>query len=192
MSRRSIADDSSIAIGPRFLNASARRVYSLSKRMRVRFRVILQACRTPSPPFLDAPSQGFLPCLQRHLCEFVDEQYSLLPYDLRQARTDDALPYHADLASLGDDTDLSAGFDLGREHDISVWALVKRRTTPAFRAASSTCGRRRSMNRSRGWSQLFLESQPAAGWFGRLSLGSQHSCGLVRISDKALARRTGR
>ena len=40
-----------------------------------------------------------------YLYDFVDEQYSLLPYDLLQARTDDALPYHADLASLGNDSD---------------------------------------------------------------------------------------
>ncbi len=61
-----------------------------------------------------------------YLCEFVDERYSLLPYDLIQARADEELPYHLDLASLAAFGDLYAGFDVGRKHDLSVLALVER------------------------------------------------------------------
>ena len=60
------------------------------------------------------------------LCEFVDEQFSLLPFDLLQARTDDQLPYHADLSCIGECSELFAGFDVGRKHDLSVLALIER------------------------------------------------------------------
>lgn len=43
------------------------------------------------------------------------------------SRTDDALPYPADLSSLGDDADLYAGFDVGRKHDMSVLALIEKK-----------------------------------------------------------------
>lgn len=61
-----------------------------------------------------------------YLCEFIDEQYALLPYDLLQARADDTLPYHADLSRLDAFGDVYAGFDVGRKHDLSVIALVQR------------------------------------------------------------------
>jgi phage FluMu gp28-like protein len=60
-----------------------------------------------------------------YLCEFVDEQYSLLPFDLLQARTESDLPYHVDLSKIGSRGDLYGGFDVGRKHDLSVLALVE-------------------------------------------------------------------
>ncbi len=60
------------------------------------------------------------------LCEFVDEQYSLLPYDLLQARVDPELPYALDMSRLSECGELFAGFDVGRRHDLSVLALVER------------------------------------------------------------------
>lgn len=61
-----------------------------------------------------------------YLCEFIDEQYSLLPYDLLESCCDDTLPYHLHLRQRlrGD---LYGGFDVGRKHDLSVLALVERK-----------------------------------------------------------------
>ncbi len=61
-----------------------------------------------------------------YLCEFVDEQYSLLPYDLLQARTDEGLPYHAELSTVSQYEEVFAGYDVGRKHDLSVLALIER------------------------------------------------------------------
>lgn len=58
-----------------------------------------------------------------YLCEFIDEQYALLPYDLLRARTDESLPYHADLGRLRGT--VYAGYDVGRRRDLSVLALVE-------------------------------------------------------------------
>ncbi|MFO0836904.1 MAG: terminase family protein [Phycisphaerae bacterium] len=62
-----------------------------------------------------------------YLCEFVDEQYSLLPYELLEARSDPALPYRLNAAALRDVKALYGGFDVGRKHDLSVLAIVERR-----------------------------------------------------------------
>ena len=35
-----------------------------------------------------------------YLCEFVDEQYGVLPYDVLQARTDEGLPCHLELFTV--------------------------------------------------------------------------------------------
>jgi phage FluMu gp28-like protein len=64
-----------------------------------------------------------------YLCEFVDEQYSLLPYDLLQARTDPGLPYRLSIAKLSACGDLYAGFDVGRKHDLSVLSVVEKTKT---------------------------------------------------------------
>src|SRR5262249_38221749 len=66
-----------------------------------------------------------------YLCEFIDEMYSLLSYDLIQARVDQQLPYFANLSKLGACGDLYAGFDVGRKHDLSVLALLEP-TQPAY------------------------------------------------------------
>ncbi|NUQ47346.1 MAG: hypothetical protein HUU22_15080 [Phycisphaerae bacterium] len=70
-----------------------------------------------------ADEQTWRACYQ---CEFIDEQYSLLSYDLLQARADSQLPYRLDEPRLRQYGDLYGGFDVGRKHDLSVLALVER------------------------------------------------------------------
>lgn len=63
-----------------------------------------------------------------YCCEFLDEQFSLLPFDLLEARADDSLQYHAELSRLPEYGTLYAGYDVGRKRDLGVLALVE--TTP--------------------------------------------------------------
>lgn len=59
------------------------------------------------------------------LCEFIDEQYSLLPYDLLAACTDESLPYHASMPDLASHGDVYVGVDIGRVHDLTVFAFIE-------------------------------------------------------------------
>lgn len=60
-----------------------------------------------------------------YLCEFIDEQYSLLSFDLLEACSDPELPYALALPRLAECGDLYAGFDVGRKHDLSVLSVVE-------------------------------------------------------------------
>jgi phage FluMu gp28-like protein len=59
-------------------------------------------------------------------CQFVDESYALLPYDLLLARVDDTLSYHLNAKTLFEPGDFYAGYDVGRKHDLSVLIVVQR------------------------------------------------------------------
>ncbi|MFO0837160.1 MAG: hypothetical protein U1D55_01430 [Phycisphaerae bacterium] len=58
-------------------------------------------------------------------CEFVDEQYALLPYELLLARSDESLAYHTALPDLANLGDLYVGVDVGRLHDLTVLAFIE-------------------------------------------------------------------
>ena len=59
-------------------------------------------------------------------CQFVDESYALLPYDLLLARVDDTLSYHLSVKTLSEPGDLYAGYDVGRKRDLSVLVVLER------------------------------------------------------------------
>lgn len=59
-------------------------------------------------------------------CQFVDEAHALLPYELLTARVDDELDYQLDMKELEGRSDLYAGYDVGRKHDLSVLVVLKR------------------------------------------------------------------
>lgn len=59
-------------------------------------------------------------------CQFVDEAYALLPYELLLARVDETLSYHLDAKRLFEPGDFYAGYDVGRKHDLSVLIVVQR------------------------------------------------------------------
>ncbi len=68
-------------------------------------------------------------------CQFVDEAYALLPYDLLLSRVDETLPYRLDASSLWERGGLYAGYDVGRKHDLSVLVVLDR-----SRAGLKWCG----------------------------------------------------
>ena len=59
-------------------------------------------------------------------CQFVDESYALLPYDLLLARVDDTLSYHLRAETLFEPGDFYAGYDVGRKHDLSVLIVLQK------------------------------------------------------------------
>ena len=69
---------------------------------------------------------------QSFLCEFVDESYALLPYELILQCVNDDLPYEPDLASLYKRGDLYLGMDIGRTRNLSVIAILERISRDVF------------------------------------------------------------
>lgn len=61
---------------------------------------------------------------QSYLCEFVDEAYALLPYDLLQACTDEHLTYT--LGNVAPKGELFVGVDVGRRHNLTVICVLSR------------------------------------------------------------------
>lgn len=61
-----------------------------------------------------------------YLCEFVDEAYALLSYDLLASCVNDELAYELDGEDLDKCVDLFGGMDIGRKHDLTVIYLIER------------------------------------------------------------------
>ena len=59
-------------------------------------------------------------------CQFVDESFALLPYDLLLARVDDTLSYPLNAKTLSEPGNLYAGYDVGRKRDLSVLIVLER------------------------------------------------------------------
>ncbi len=57
---------------------------------------------------------------QSYLCEFVDEAYALLPYELLSRASDAGLPYRPQWEKLRKRPNLYAGCDVGRTRDLFV------------------------------------------------------------------------
>ncbi len=62
---------------------------------------------------------------QSYLCEFLDESYALLPYDLLTACVDDSLSYEPDATAIQKSGHLFLGMDIAREHNLAVIAIVE-------------------------------------------------------------------
>jgi len=84
------------------------------------FRLISPRC-IATRPICRAAS-----CRAAYECQFVDESYALLPYDLLLARVDDTLSYHLSVKTLSEPGDLYAGYDVGRKRDLSVLVVLER------------------------------------------------------------------
>ena len=59
-------------------------------------------------------------------CQFVDEAYALLPYDLLLARVDDTLSYYLNVKAMSVPGNFYVGYDVGRKRDLSVLVVLER------------------------------------------------------------------